>query len=100
MFYIYFLDPLKNSTYTKHYSIESKEDAKLFIIESIEYHLNQQQNFVSGLKGNLQKHLDNYKKYLNDHDEVYFYGEYNEISNNPEYVYKYWIAQSYGDKKF
>ena len=24
-------------------------------------------------------------------DELYFYGEYNEISNNPAYVYKYWI---------
>ena len=33
------------------------------------------------------------KKYLKEHNEVYFYGEYNEISNNPEYVYKYWIEE-------
>ena len=94
MYYVYFLDPLKHSKYTTYYEIESKEEAQQFIMESIEYHLNQQQQFVSGLKGNLQKHLDNYTKYLNDHDEVYFYGEYNEIFNNPEYVYKYWIVES------
>ena len=90
---VYFLDPLKNSTYTKDYRLESKEDSQLFIMESIEYHLNQQINFVSGLKGNIQNHLDKYKKYLKEHNEVYFYGEYNEISNNPEYVYKYWIEE-------
>jgi hypothetical protein len=90
---VYFLDPLKNSTYTNHYKFFTKEDAEIFIIESIEYHLNLQVKFVSGLKGNLEKHLENYKKYLKKNNEIYFFGEYNEICNNSEYVYKYWIEK-------
>ena len=92
---LYFLDPLKNSSYTNHFKFKKKEDAIEFVMEDVEYFLKQQQKFVSGLKGNIDNHLEKYRNYLLENDELYFYGEYNEITNNPEYVYKYWIKDSF-----
>lgn len=89
---VYFLDPLRSSEYTTSYNFTSKEEAQEFIIDDIYYQLTQQENFVSGLKGNKQKHIEKYKNYLYQNDEVYFFGEYNEISCNSEFVYKYWIC--------
>lgn len=90
-FKVYFLDPLKNEKFTSIDEFNNLDDCYKFILNDIESLLEQQTKFISGLKGNLKTHLEKYKKYLINNNLVYFYGEYNEITYNNEYVYKYWI---------
>ena len=52
--------------------------------------LNKQESFVSGLKGDINRHINKYMENLKNTNELIFYGEYKIESSEP-YTYK-WLV--------
>ena len=63
-------------------------DLYVFVKDWLDYELNKQTNFVSGLKGDKNKHIDKYMDDFINKKELKFYGEYN---TNEPYLYK-WLV--------
>ena len=73
---------------------KTKFEAVQFIINEIDSQLENQKTFVSGLKGDKDTHMANYKKFLEEYNEVYFYGEYRDYFTTYEpYEVRYRIEQ-------
>ena len=90
---VLYYDPLTNVSQSINcYSIK---EAKTYIINDIIYLLNKQTQFVSGLKGNFENHIANYKTFLEQNDKVYFFGEYREYPETNEYIYSYIIQNKF-----
>jgi|TARA_B100000963_G_C22637031_1_gene678178 hypothetical protein len=71
---------------------DSLDSCYVYVMEWINNELERQKNFVCGLKGDKNKHIENYMSFLKENNYLHFYGEFTTVSSEP-YEYKWLIYE-------
>ena len=86
------VDPFSSANIPLTILFSNYNNARKYILEDINNSLEEQKNYISGLKGVKDIHMEKYREFLYENDEVYFYGEYKDYYNTLEpYEIKYKI---------